>query len=87
MSIRIVSEGAPLKTKILTEDGAELRGVTSINLEISNASPVVTATIEIAAFLDASTEAKFIIADPRHGFMRPVSRIVFADGGDDWVAG
>lgn len=75
-----------METKVFTKDGAELKGITSIDLHISNASPIVTATIEIMSLLDTSAEPRFVVADPRDGFIRKVSRIVFADGTDDWTA-
>jgi hypothetical protein len=75
------TNGTSMGTKVFdAETGAEIRGVESISVLYEVDKPV-TADVRVA-FVQHETLAtpRFMMADPRTGSMREISKIIFADG-------
>lgn len=78
--IRVQSEtGNASGTKFTTADGAEIRGISEVNIGIKP-SEMIEVRMTLCSFLDVRGVPKFQIIDPETGELRRVRAIEFEDG-------
>ena len=81
-AVRITSDRHSASTKVLTDEGVPIHGITGIDVAL-RPNDLVRADIQLfVAEVDVNAVATFKIACPRTGELRAVRRIEFDDGED-----
>ncbi len=85
MKAKLISSGLGYGTKVLTESGEELKGITRIRWEVA-VDEIATMEVDLLA-VTTEVEGRLLVRVPHpvDGDIREVARIVFADG-SEWAA-
>lgn len=78
---KVISDGSTVGTRVVAEDGREIREVTSVTWRHHEAGQLPVLDVQIGLYgIEAEGEMRLLGAHPIEGGLREVKRIIFADG-------
>ncbi|UZW54965.1 hypothetical protein NUH86_16040 [Sphingobium sp. JS3065] len=86
MNAKVISGGKAFGTKVILEDGGELRGITHIQWTAAVDDVCRLDVQVIMSKVEAEGVLKLFSEHPTEGGIREVAKVIYADG-SEWAAG